>query len=510
MDAVVESEDSVSLEGMIDIAVEHHQAGRLLDATILYQQVLDAEPRHVDANHLLGVIAYQEDRFDAAIDLIGKALRDRAHEDAIRVNYGRALMGAGRVLEGAEALWSGGYYDEAEDACRDAIEATPEDHLLYILLSRILMDKDLPREAEAAIYEAFRRAPSRVAPVGDGPRDLSEYSRVAKNFTYVVDIVGTCNLRCPSCPVGNLSAIERPKGFMDVGLFEDIVKKIKTECSDETPNLMLFNWGEPFLHPKLPEIIGIAKAHALPVMLSSNLSTKLDFRDVIRAEPETIKISLSGMTQEIYGKTHARGNIETVKENMRNLRRHIDEFGAKTFVWVNYHKYRHNIGDYGDAVEFARSLNFDLMPIAAFFQPLEKMVELVENRLPDADKKLVDLLIDHPLVGAIMNKRIMDPALDCELRSKMMTINHDGSVALCCGVYKTENMLGAQFTDLPHQELQALKYEHDFCKTCYKSYLAFQPTPPNPPEKNDVSEKRQTENLYRKLRQSRGPASDQG
>ena len=108
---------------------------------------------------------------------------------------------------------------------------------------------------------------------------------------------------------------------MDVGLFEEIVKKIKSECQNETPNLWLFNWGEPFLHPKLAEFIRIAKAHALPVMLSSNMTTKLDFKEVIRAEPETIKISLSGMTQEVYGKTQARGNIETVKESMRKLRR---------------------------------------------------------------------------------------------------------------------------------------------------------------------------------------------
>lgn len=504
MDKVVELGDSLSPEGMIDIATEHHQAGRLEDAAMLYRRVLDAGPRHVDANHLLGVIAYQEDRFDTAVELIGEALRDRPASDAIRVNLGRALIGAGRMSEGAEALWSGGYYDEAEEACREAIARTPEDYLLYILLSRILMDDDRPREAESVIYEAFRRTPERDASAGNGTLDPSEYKGVAKAFTYCIDIVGTCNLRCPSCPVGNLSDIERPKGFMDVGLFEEIVKKIKSECQNETPDLWLFNWGEPFLHPKLPEIIRIAKTHAHPVMLSSNMNTKLDLKEVIRAEPETIKISLSGMTQEVYGETHVRGNIEMVKENMRKLRRYIDEFDAKTYVWVGYHMYRHNIGDYGDAVVFANSLNFDFVPFVAFFQPLEKMVELVENKLPDVDKTLVDLLIEHPLVGVIMNKRIADPAHDCQLRSKMMTINHDGSVALCCGVYEPENMLGVKFTDLPHQELQALKYEHDFCKTCYKSHLPFLPIPPNRPEKNDVIHERQKENLYRKLRQSRG------
>ncbi len=56
----------------------------------------------------------------------------------------------------------------------------------------------------------------------------------------------------------------------------------------------------------------------------------------------------------------------------------------------------------------------------------------------------------------------------------MTTINYDGSVALCCGVYNRENMLGVNFTDLPHEELQARKYEHEFCKTCYSHGLQFQ------------------------------------
>ncbi|WP_116115140.1 hypothetical protein [Austwickia chelonae] len=36
---------------------------------------------------------------------------------------------------------------------------------------------------------------------------------------YVIEICGTCNLRCPSCAVGNMDAGSltglRPKGFMD-------------------------------------------------------------------------------------------------------------------------------------------------------------------------------------------------------------------------------------------------------------------------------------------------------
>ena len=39
------------------IAIQHHQAGRLQAAEQIYRQILQVEPNHADAIHLLGVIA---------------------------------------------------------------------------------------------------------------------------------------------------------------------------------------------------------------------------------------------------------------------------------------------------------------------------------------------------------------------------------------------------------------------------------------------------------------------
>ena len=53
---------------------------------------------------------------------------------------------------------------------------------------------------------------------------------------YNIDIAGTCNLRCPSCPVGNHDqqgyGLKRKSGFMDIQMFEDILTKIGLEDSE--------------------------------------------------------------------------------------------------------------------------------------------------------------------------------------------------------------------------------------------------------------------------------------
>ena len=52
------------------IAVKLHQSGQLPAAKQIYEQILAAKPDHVDALHLLGVIASQSGQFDVAIDFI--------------------------------------------------------------------------------------------------------------------------------------------------------------------------------------------------------------------------------------------------------------------------------------------------------------------------------------------------------------------------------------------------------------------------------------------------------
>ena len=73
-------------------------------------------------------------------------------------------------------------------------------------------------------------------------------------WQFYVDVVGACNLRCPSCPVGNSTA-KMPHGYMSPSLLDEIVRKAVSEC--QRLQVSLFNWTEPFLHPRLAEMIRV-------------------------------------------------------------------------------------------------------------------------------------------------------------------------------------------------------------------------------------------------------------
>src|SRR5258705_13233087 len=97
---------------------------------------------------------------------------------------------------------------------------------------------------------------------------------------YLVDIVGTCNLRCPSCPVGNFKnssfvSASRPKGFMEFDLFTKILDKAEAECAErgDLVEVFLYNWGEPLIHPKIAEFVAELARRKIRFFISTNLNT---------------------------------------------------------------------------------------------------------------------------------------------------------------------------------------------------------------------------------------------
>ena len=101
------------LDDIIHNGVQAHRAGKLSEAEALYRQVLDIQPDHGEANHLLGLIAFQIGQNDQAIQLIKKAIRANPDKAAFHANLGPALQKKGRL-------------DDAAASCVRAIELEPD------------------------------------------------------------------------------------------------------------------------------------------------------------------------------------------------------------------------------------------------------------------------------------------------------------------------------------------------------------------------------------------------
>ncbi len=295
----------------------------------------------------------------------------------------------------------------------------------------------------------------------------------------VLDVVGSCNLRCPSCPVGNMGAVN-PTGLIDKGLFTRLMAKAAREY--RLYRVSLYNWSEPLLHPDLPEFVRIVKGHGVFCALSSNLNLLRNADEIFRANPDEFRISLSGFTQPVYEQTHAKGNIERVKENMRLLQEARRRTGnLHTKIVVYYHKYRHNLHEAELMRAYATSLGFRWMENFAFYMPLEKALAAAEGRLEPEEREFVESMYALPVVPAIEAAR--DHAHEpCRLWNEQIVLDLQGNAILCCALYDfAGNTLGS-FLDMTPEQLMQAKHNHPTCDRCthnglhrYYEYFASPP-----------------------------------
>jgi tetratricopeptide (TPR) repeat protein len=89
----------LNIEQALQLASEHHRAGRLGEAEQCCLGVLRLRPDDVGAIHLLGVLAYQTGRNDLAVECFRQTLlRSPSHAEA-HSNLGMALARQGRLAE---------------------------------------------------------------------------------------------------------------------------------------------------------------------------------------------------------------------------------------------------------------------------------------------------------------------------------------------------------------------------------------------------------------------------
>ena len=72
-----------SVRDTLELAVEHHRAGRLDQAEALYRKVIAIQPNEADALHLLGMLAHQQGHYDESPNG-GSAVRSAARPARVR------------------------------------------------------------------------------------------------------------------------------------------------------------------------------------------------------------------------------------------------------------------------------------------------------------------------------------------------------------------------------------------------------------------------------------------
>ena len=144
----------------------------------------------------------------------------------------------------------------------------------------------------------------------------------------MIENTNLCNAECVMCPRELLS---RKRGFMDLGLFEKIIKEASAE--KRKPVTHLHGFGEPLLDKLLPDKIRLAKEHGITrTYIVSNASRLFPetARKIIGAGLDKMKISFYGTDEESYNSTMKRLDFKVTLQNITDFLRIRKELKSET------------------------------------------------------------------------------------------------------------------------------------------------------------------------------------
>ncbi len=152
-----------NVEQVFNLALSHHQAGRLAEAAPIYREILDVHPRHANALYFLGRIEYDGGNFTLAERLFRQAVEADGLQPFYFNNLGQALRAQDKL-------------GEAISVYREALRLHPNYALAHANLAGALETAGALVEAEASFRESLRLEP-RFAEAHFGLGNLLEQQR---------------------------------------------------------------------------------------------------------------------------------------------------------------------------------------------------------------------------------------------------------------------------------------------------------------------------------------------
>ena len=159
---------------LLNMAVQHHQDGRLDEADSLYRLLLEVDPKLPDALHLFGLICLTRNQPGDAIELIERALAVNPENAAYHGNLGRAYAAFDD-------------FDKALQAFRRAVEINPGSAESLASMGQLLRQMDRTDEAIECLEQAREIQP--------GSADIESTLGSAYHAAFQLDDAVACYFR---------------------------------------------------------------------------------------------------------------------------------------------------------------------------------------------------------------------------------------------------------------------------------------------------------------------------
>lgn len=268
------------------------------------------------------------------------------------------------------------------------------------------------------LYARARMTPRRIQNFVQMREDMRWGRTAVRSYPVSMSLesVNACNLRCPGCFTG-VGAVGRPRSKMSLPLY----RRILGEVGPYLLNLELHNWGEPLLHPDLPEMIALAHEMGCATTVSTNLSLTLSdeaLDNLVRSGLSTLVVSIDGTSQSTYERYRKRGRLDLVLDTCRRLAeaKRRAPGGGPDVIW-SFHAFEYNVHEIPAARALARDRGMRFT--------VEKGWTIGEEWSGE---------------GAAIFSRSFQHR--CWFLWEHATVNNDGGVAICAASFFQEDDVG--------------------------------------------------------------------
>lgn len=134
----------------------------------------------------------------------------------------------------------------------------------------------------------------------------------------IIEPTNFCNLHCPLCPTGS-NQLKRLKGYMNFFLFQKIIDESKFYVD----RILLWNLGEPFLHPDIFSMIQYAKRFNIQVISSTNgfpFYSKYSINQLIDSNIDDLTVSVDGVDAQTHIKYRKGADFIKLINGLKYLR----------------------------------------------------------------------------------------------------------------------------------------------------------------------------------------------
>jgi radical SAM protein with 4Fe4S-binding SPASM domain len=283
-----------------------------------------------------------------------------------------------------------------------------------------------------------------------------------------------CNLACPLCPAGR-NELRRPRRHMALDEFRGLID----ETQDYLMLAVLWNWGEPFLNPALPEMIAYASERGIRTATSTNAQYLRDdgyLERVLTSGLSTLIIAIDSLDEEAYRAFRRRGSLERAVEGLEKVVALKRRLRSSTLLNLRMVVTRHNEAEVDTVAELGRRSGVDCFTVKTVNPSCGSYAS--DDELVPLDPRLRRFLYRDGTWERLRSEK------SCERVWMMANVLADGSVVPCCydfdGSMAVGNAFGTPFRKIwasrEYAELRRrVLFEKDslpHCRECHTSFKA--------------------------------------